>query len=101
LNDQLDILFWPRPDPNPRSESEISARVTPAEQWWVNSRERSRPDPDHSEEEERFLILGLSGSMRILMVCHCYREEEQVIRIISARKASKSERRQYEERWTP
>lgn len=58
-------------------------------------------DPDHSDEEERFVILGLSASLRILMVCHCYREDDEVIRIISARKASASERRQYQERWSP
>ena len=54
-------------------------------------------DPDHSEEEERFLLLGLSAKLRILMVCHGVREEEE-IRIISARKGTKQERRQYEER---
>lgn len=52
-------------------------------------------DPDHSEEEDRFILLGLSSSLRILVVCHCYRENESVIRIISARKATKSEARNY------
>ena len=55
------------------------------------------PDPEHSEEEDRFILLGLSASLRILVVCHCYREEESVIRIISARKADREEQRQY--RW--
>ena len=53
------------------------------------------PDPDHSEEEDRFIILGMSWSLRILVVCHCYREASNVIRIISARKATRSERAQY------
>ena len=53
------------------------------------------PDPDHSEEEDRFILLGMSWSLRILVVCHCYREASNVIRIISARKASRSERAQY------
>ena len=52
-------------------------------------------DPDHSEEEDRFILLGLSISLRLLVVCHCYRENESVIRIISARKATKSEARNY------
>ena len=52
-------------------------------------------DPDHSEDEDRFLLLGLSSSLRVLVVCHCYRESENIIRIISARKASKSETKQY------
>ena len=49
------------------------------------------PDPDHSEMEERFIILGLSVKLNMLVVCHCYRYDEQVIRIISARKATKKE----------
>ncbi|MBR2512002.1 MAG: BrnT family toxin [Firmicutes bacterium] len=53
------------------------------------------PDPDHSEDEERFIILGLSTKLNMLVVCHCYRNEEQVIRIISARKATKTECRYY------
>ena len=52
-------------------------------------------DPDHSEDEDRFLLLGMSRSLRILVVFHCYREAEMVIRIISARKATKNEQRQY------
>lgn len=52
-------------------------------------------DPDHSEEEDRFVLLGMSWSLRVLVVCHCYREASGVIRIISARKATKAERAQY------
>jgi hypothetical protein len=53
------------------------------------------PDPDHSENEERFILLGLSNQLKLLMVCHCYREKGNIIRIISARKADKSETKQY------
>jgi uncharacterized DUF497 family protein len=53
-------------------------------------------DPDHSEEEDRFILLGLSSQLRLLVVCHCYREAQDTIRIISARKANRSERREYE-----
>ncbi|WHZ21880.1 MAG: hypothetical protein OJF47_000992 [Nitrospira sp.] len=52
-------------------------------------------DPDHSEDEDRFLMLGLSFTLRILIVCHCYRERDTVIRIISARKATRQERVHY------
>ena len=52
-------------------------------------------DPDHSESEDRFILLGFSSSLNLLVVCHCYRENEDTIRIISARKATKSEKRQY------
>ncbi len=54
-------------------------------------------DDEHSEDEERFVILGFSDKFRLLLVVHCYREEEDAIRIISARKASGYERKQYEE----
>ncbi len=52
-------------------------------------------DPDHSAEEDRFVLLGLSSSLKVMLVCHCYREEGNVIRIISARKASTHESKQY------
>jgi len=48
-------------------------------------------DPDHSEDEDRFILLGLSSQLRVLVVCHCYRASDKVIRIISARKATKKE----------
>ncbi len=54
-------------------------------------------DPDHSGEEERFVLFGISMSLRLLVVCHCYRQSETVIRIISARKATRSESKQYGE----
>jgi len=55
------------------------------------------PDPDHSEDESRFLMLGLSYRLRVLVVCHCVRTDELEIRIISARKATKKERQTYSE----
>jgi len=56
-------------------------------------------DPDHLEEEDRFLLLGLSAKLWLLVVCHTYREEDEVIRLISARTADRSERKQYSRRW--
>jgi len=52
-------------------------------------------DPDHSENEDRFVLLGLSSALRLLVVCHCYRGEGGVIRIISARKATLKEAKFY------
>lgn len=52
-------------------------------------------DPEHSDDEERFIILGISTIARLLVVCHCFREKGNVIRIISARKATKRESLQY------
>lgn len=52
-------------------------------------------DPDHSSDEDRFLMLGISFTLRVLVVCHCYRADDSVIRIISARKADKKEQANY------
>ena len=54
-------------------------------------------DTEHSGEEDRFIILGFSQTAKLLVVCHCYRESDTVIRIISARKASASEAKQYDD----
>jgi hypothetical protein len=52
-------------------------------------------DPDHSEEEDRFVLLGLSSTLRLLIVCHCYRSKGGIVRIISARKADRQEKQSY------
>jgi uncharacterized DUF497 family protein len=56
-------------------------------------------DPDHSEGEDRFVLIGFSAAMRTLVVCHCYREGGDRIRIISARKANRLEQRSYVKGW--
>ena len=56
-------------------------------------------DPDHSGEEDRFLLLGVSTILRTLMVAHCYRRADDIVRIISARKATRKERDTYNRRW--
>lgn len=53
-------------------------------------------DNENSETEERFLMLGLSNESRVLIICHCERDAGHIIRIISARKATKNERKHYE-----
>ena len=53
-------------------------------------------DPEHSKEEDRFVIVGLSSKLRLLVVCHCYRESDSIIRLISARKATNQEETSYE-----
>ena len=52
-------------------------------------------DPEHSESEDRFILLGICLKLRILVVCHCFRESETVVRIISARKADGDEENEY------
>jgi uncharacterized DUF497 family protein len=54
-------------------------------------------DPDHSEDEDRFILLGLSCKLKVLTVVHCYKDNENNIRIISARKSTKNEEKQYKE----
>jgi uncharacterized DUF497 family protein len=66
-----------------------------AKSAFADERAKLIDDPDHSEDEDRFILLGLSGSLRLLVVCHCYRMEGNVIRIISARKATSEETKFY------
>jgi uncharacterized DUF497 family protein len=66
-----------------------------AQSVFTDERARLIDDPDHSGDEERFLLLGLSGTLRLLVVAHCYRAEGNVIRIISARKATREEQAYY------
>ncbi len=56
---------------------------------------RMKHDPEHSQVEDRFILLGFSARLRLLIVCHAYRENDEVIRIISARRATPTERKQY------
>ncbi|MDR2491872.1 MAG: BrnT family toxin [Coriobacteriales bacterium] len=62
-----------------------------AQTVFSDARARVIADPDHSDDEDRFIIMGISSKLRVLVVCHCYRENDEVIRIISARKATKNE----------
>jgi hypothetical protein len=62
---------------------------------FFDERARLIDDPEHSEAEERFILMGLSSSLRLLLVCHCYRNKANVIRIISARKATARESKSY------
>jgi hypothetical protein len=55
-------------------------------------------DPDHSTDEDRFVLLGMSFKPRIIVVCHCYRASEAIVRSISARKAKRPEQKQYWDR---
>jgi uncharacterized protein len=66
-----------------------------AKSVFLDERAKLIDDPDHSDDEERFVLLGMSGALRLLLVCHCYRSEGNVIRIISARKAISKESKSY------
>ena len=66
-----------------------------AQSVFLDESARLIDDPDHSDEEERFLLLGYSFQARCLIVIHCYREDESLIRLISARQATKHEEAVY------
>ncbi|MFQ5982658.1 MAG: BrnT family toxin [Woeseiaceae bacterium] len=68
-----------------------------AKSAFLDENARLIPDPEHSDDDDRFVLLGLSSRLRLLVVVHCYQDNVDVIRIISARKADRSEHRQYSE----
>ncbi len=70
-----------------------------AETVFVDDQALLLDDPDHSSREARFILLGLRAAVRALVVCHCDRASGNVIRLISARKATATERKRYLERW--
>lgn len=65
---------------------------------FLDENARRVSDPDHSIGEDRYILVGLSIRLRLLVVCHSFLESERIIRIISARRADPSERRDYS-RW--
>ena len=69
-----------------------------AQSVFYDEHARFMSDPEHPGAEERFLLLGMSSNPRILVVCHCYRRADSVIRLISARRATKNEQTLYWER---
>ncbi len=69
-----------------------------AQSAFADERARMVDDPDHSDDEGRFILLGMSTKPRLLIVVYAYRDQEAKIRIISARKATPQERALYNER---
>ena len=96
----VDLRFeWdPRKDATNRQKHGVSFEE--AQTVFLDERGLVLADPQHSSLEDRFILVGLSSATRILVVVHCYRRSKEVIRIISARRASRRESRQYAERWT-
>lgn len=94
VNDGYIDFEW---DPDKAASNELKHGVSfsEARTVFVDPYARVIDDPDHSDDEERFIILGASTKANILIVCHCYRSSGNTIRIISARKATKNESRAY------
>jgi uncharacterized protein len=90
-----DLAFRWDPKKDALNQEKHGVSFEEAKSVFYDEDARLMDDPDHSEEEDRFILLGFSSSLRLIVVCHCYREKDSVIRIISARKATKSEARNY------
>jgi uncharacterized DUF497 family protein len=93
----MDLVFEWDEGKNSANRKKHGVSFEEARSAFLDEHARVLPDTDHSEEEHRFVLLGLSVSLGILVVCHCYREEESIVRIISARKANRREQHLYRE----
>lgn len=91
-----EIRFSWDPDKAKINEKKHGVSFEEAATIFYDDNARFDHDPDHSQDEDRFILLGMSVKFRILVVCHCYRSDDAEIRVISARKATKKEREQYE-----
>jgi uncharacterized DUF497 family protein len=87
-------LEWD-PKKNRQNQARHGVAFEEAKTAFFDEHARVVPDPEHSDDEERFILLGLSIQLRVLVVCHCYRESDRVFRILSTRKADPSERNDY------
>jgi len=92
-----DLRFEWDEEKNRANQRKHGVSFEEAQTVFYDDRARLIEDPD--EEEDRFVLLGMSAGLRTLVVCHCFREDDKTIRIISARKAHREERRDYERGW--
>ena len=90
-----EIEFEWDPDKAERNLKDHGVSFEEAQTVFFDELARLIDDPDHSDDEDRFILLGISSSLRLLVVVHCYREDDLIVRIISARKATKAESKQY------
>ncbi len=95
----VEIRFEWDPRKNSENKRKHGVSFEEAETVFADEHALLIDDPDHSAKEDRFVLLGLSVRFRVLLVVHSYRERDDVIRIISARRATKPERARYDERW--
>ena len=86
---------------NRANQRKHGAPFEEAQTVFLDERAVEFDDPDHSADEDRFLLLGRSFKLRVLVVCHCLRDKASVIRIISARRATSKERRVYQRQGKP
>jgi hypothetical protein len=94
-----DLRFEWDPRKNRLNQQKHGVSFEEAEGVFADEHGLFMSDPEHSGNEDRFILLGMSSALRTLVVSHCYREAPDIVRIISARKADPSERAQYNRRW--
>lgn len=87
-------FVW-NPDKDRTNRRKHGVAFTEAATAFLDGKAALFHDPDHSEDEDRYILLGMSEKARLLVVCHCYRKDGSVIRIISARKADSQEASAY------
>jgi len=92
-----DVRFEWDPRKSRANQAKHGVSFEEARTAFLDENARVIPDSEHSDDEERFVLLGLSIRLRVLVVCHCYRASDRIVRIISARRADPSERRYYAE----
>jgi hypothetical protein len=92
-----DIRFTWDPDKESKHRRKHGVSFDEARSVFLDENAKLIDDPDHSFDEDRFVLLGLSRRLRLLVMCHTYRQDDEEIRIISARKANKLEAMQYTE----
>jgi len=90
-----EIRFVWDDEKNRQNQRKHGVSFEEAESVFFDEKAREYFDPDHSDQEDRFLLVGRSYKLRILLICHCYREGDRMIRMISARRATRSERSAY------
>ena len=94
-----DLRFEWDPRKNAANRRKHGISFEEAESVFADDHALLLDDPEHSAAEDRFILLGLSSSFRVLVVVHAHRESSDLIRIISARRATRTEQVQYDERW--
>lgn len=90
-----DVTFTWDPAKNTSNKRKHGISFEEAQTVFSDENAQLIDDPDHSIDEDRFILLGLSTALRMLVVCHCYRENDEIIRIISARRATSGEAQDY------
>ncbi len=88
------IFVWDN-SKNQANKKKHGVSFEEAETVFYDKSARLIADPDHSEDEDRFILLGMSAELKLLVVVHVYKENDEIIRIISARKATKHEQAKY------